>query len=124
MLINPRTTLLLLLPLLLGMRDPFVPVEDPCREMSLSQWHYGGSVGAGSRLMAFLRDDTGKWQRVEKDAVLHNRWRIVQVADDALTIASAESCEPQVQRLIREGTQYDKKDKPVGAHGAAVDSRQ
>lgn len=33
------------LSLLAAERDPFQPVEDPCRTAQLSQWRYGGAVG-------------------------------------------------------------------------------
>ena len=35
------------LSLLAAERDPFQPVEDPCRTAQLSQWRYGGAAGDG-----------------------------------------------------------------------------
>ena len=35
------------LSLLAAERDPFQPVEDPCRTVQLSQWRYGGAAGDG-----------------------------------------------------------------------------
>ncbi len=48
-------------------RDPFQPVEDPCRAAQLSQWRYGGAAGDGAGWMGFLQDGSGTWRRVRLD---------------------------------------------------------
>lgn len=42
------------LSLLAAERDPFQPVEDPCRTVQLSQWRYGGAAGDGAGWTGFL----------------------------------------------------------------------
>ena len=42
------------LSLLAAERDPFQPVEDPCRAAQLSQWRYGGAAGDGAGWMGFF----------------------------------------------------------------------
>ena len=42
------------LSLLAAERDPFQPVEDPCRTAQLSQWRYGGAAGDGAGWTGFL----------------------------------------------------------------------
>ena len=44
------------LSLLAAERDPFQPVEDPCRTVQLSQWRYGGAAGDGAGWTGFLQD--------------------------------------------------------------------
>ncbi|STT46003.1 type IV pilus biogenesis protein PilP [Klebsiella pneumoniae] len=46
------------LSLLAAERDPFQPVEDPCRTAQLSQWRYGGAVGDEAGWTGFLQDGT------------------------------------------------------------------
>lgn len=41
------------LSLLAAERDPFQPVEDPCRTVQLSQWRYGGAAGDGAGWTVF-----------------------------------------------------------------------
>ncbi|VTO14497.1 type IV pilus biogenesis protein PilP [Klebsiella variicola] len=55
------------LSLLAAERDPFQPVEDPCRTVQLSQWRYGGAAGDGAGWTGFLQDGSGKWRRVRMD---------------------------------------------------------
>ncbi|VFZ36745.1 type IV pilus biogenesis protein PilP [Klebsiella pneumoniae] len=43
------------LSLLAAERDPFQPVEDPCRTAQLSQWRYGGAVGDDAGWTALLQ---------------------------------------------------------------------
>ena len=47
------------LSLLAAERDPFQPVEDPCRAAQLSQWRYGGAAGDGAVWMGRLQDGSG-----------------------------------------------------------------
>lgn len=43
------------LSLLAAERDPFQPVEDPCRTVQLSQWRYGGAAGDAQAGRGFCR---------------------------------------------------------------------
>lgn len=123
--INLRAVVLLILPALLGMRDPFAPVDDPCRGKQLHLWQYGGLVDARPRTIGFLRDEAGKWRRAELGMSLYEHWRISQVTADRLTVDSAEGCEPRQWHLIRGGLQNDKKDRPAGAaDSTTADGRQ
>lgn len=45
------------LSLLAAGRDPFLPVEDPCRTAQLSQWRYGGAAGDGAGWTGFCRTE-------------------------------------------------------------------
>ncbi|EGF60515.1 HofP DNA utilization family protein, partial [Klebsiella sp. MS 92-3] len=63
------------LSLLAAERDPFQPVEDPCRTAQLSQWRYGGAVGDEAGWTGFLQDGNGKWRRVRMDEQLPTGWR-------------------------------------------------
>lgn len=119
-----RGVLVLFLPLLLGMRDPFVPVEDPCRTTQLSQLQYAGSMDSGQRQIAFLRDEKGKWRRVQREDVLMPGWRITEITMESLTIETGAACEPSQWRIIKGEIEHDKKDKPAGAVTAAAAGRQ
>lgn len=121
---NLRGALMLFLPLLLGMRDPFLPVDDPCRTVQLSQLQYAGNIDSGQRQIAFLRDEKGKWQRVEREDAPLSGWRITAIATESLTMETGEACEPSQWRIIKGETEHDKKDKPAGAVTAAATGRQ
>lgn len=121
---NLRGALMLFLPLLLGMRDPFLPVDDPCRIAQLSQLQYAGSVDSGQRQIAFLRDEKGKWRRIQREDVLLAGWRITEIAPQSLTMETGEACEPSQWRIIKGEIEHDKKDKPAGADTAAAAGRQ
>ncbi len=64
------------LSLLAAERDPFQPVEDPCRTAQLSQWRYGGAVGDDAGWTGFLQDGNGKWRRVRMDEQLPTAGRV------------------------------------------------
>lgn len=119
-----RAALVLLLPLLLGMRDPFIPPDDPCRTAQLSRWQYAGSVDSGQRQIAFLRDEKGKWRRIQREDVLMSGWRITEITTQSLTMETGEACEPSQWRIIKGEIEHDKKDKPAGAVTAAAAGRQ
>lgn len=119
-----RAALVLLFPLLLGMRDPFIPPDDPCRTAQLSRWQYAGSVDSGQRQIAFLRDEKGKWRRIQREDVLMSGWRITEITTQSLTMETGEACEPLQWRIIKGEIEHDKKDKPAGAVTAAAAGRQ
>ncbi len=121
---NLRGALMLFLPLLLGMRDPFLPVDDPCRIAQLSQLQYAGSVDSGQRQIAFLRDEKGKWRRIQREDLLMTGWRITEITAESLTMETGEACEPSQWRIIKGEIEHDKKDKPAGADTAAAAGRQ
>ncbi|HAT3953779.1 MULTISPECIES: HofP DNA utilization family protein [Enterobacteriaceae] len=108
-------------PLLCGMRDPFVPIEDPCHHAQLSLWRYRGAAASGDRLIGIVQRGDDKWQRVEKDAVLHTGWRVLQVTPENLMVETGTGCEPQRWQWTREGTTKNEQDKPANtaASGAA-----
>lgn len=119
-----RSALMLFLPLLLGMRDPFLPVDDPCRIAQLSQLRYAGSVDSGQRQIAFLRDEKGKWRRIQREDLVMSGWRITEITAESLTMETGEACEPSQWRIIKGVVEHDKKDKPAGAVTAAAAGRQ
>ncbi len=121
---NVRGVLMLFLPLLLGMRDPFIPVDDTCRNAQIGRWQYAGSVDSGPRQIAFLRDEKGKWRRIAREDVLMSGWRITDITSESLTMETDEACEPSQWRIIKGEIKHDKKDKPAGAVTAAAAGRQ
>ena len=76
------------LSLLAAERDPFQPVEDPCRAAQLSQWRYGGAAGDGAGWMGFLQDGSGTWRRVRLDEQLPTGWRVNRLTDSELDIVT------------------------------------
>lgn len=118
---NPERALLLLLtvPLLCGMRDPFAPVMDGCRTAQLADWHYRGGTQSASRLIGVVQERDEGWRRVEVGQALNAGWRVTEVTLDSLTVETGEGCEPRVWQWKREGTLNDKKDRAVDA-GAGV----
>ncbi|MEO3991638.1 HofP DNA utilization family protein [Pseudocitrobacter cyperus] len=118
--IDPRCVIVLLAPLLLAMRDPFVPVDDPCHTAQLSLLQYAGHVDDGLRQIGFLRDEKGQWRRVERDAMLNSRWRIAEITAENLTLNLGAECDPSHWRVIKGENTNDKKDKPAGAVTAAT----
>ena len=47
--------ILLVVPLLCGLRDPFAPVDDPCHSAQLNLWRFGGTIEAGGRTMGIVQ---------------------------------------------------------------------
>ena len=103
------------LSLLAAGRDPFLPVEDPCRAAQLSQWRYGGAAGDGAGWMGFLQDGSGTWRRVRLDEQLPTGWRVNRLTDSELDIVTPPGCEPPAWRWQRKGKQDDAMDKPAFA---------
>ncbi|ASG62555.1 hypothetical protein CEW81_01950 [Kluyvera genomosp. 3] len=50
--LNIPLGILLALPLLCGLRDPFAPVDDPCHSAQLNLWRFGGTIEAGDERWA------------------------------------------------------------------------
>ena len=103
---NPERALLLLLivPLLCGMRDPFAPAIDTCQTAQLANWHYRGGTQSAQRLIAVMLDSDGRWQRVEAEQTLSAGWRIKAITLDSLTVETGEGCEPQRWHRVAAGT--------------------
>ncbi|HCI6430484.1 HofP DNA utilization family protein [Klebsiella quasipneumoniae] len=103
------------LSLLAAERDPFQPVEDPCRAAQLSQWRYGGAAGDGAGWTGFLQDGSGTWRRVRLDEQLPTGWRVSRLTVGELEIVTPPGCEPPAWRWQREGKQNDAMDKPAAS---------
>ncbi|MEW5561816.1 HofP DNA utilization family protein [Enterobacter asburiae] len=102
--------IVLLLPLLLGMRDPFLPAEDRCSSAQITLWHYRGMVSLGEQRTGIVLDASGKWQRLTQGQTLSNGWTVVAVQPDRMDMTAGTDCEPSQWRWIKEGTQHDSKD--------------
>lgn len=111
---------MLMLPALLGMRDPFAPVEDKCQTAQLTQWHYRGVIHQGKRTIGIMLRDDDKWQRVEQGKVIYATWRVSSVTSSTLQVEIGRDCEVANWQWQREATVYDKKDSlaPIGDHPA------
>ena len=120
----PRIAALARSALLAAERDPFQPVEDPCRTAQLSQWRYGGAAGDGAGWTGFLQDGSGKWRRVRMDDQLPTGWRVSRLTAGELEIVTPSGCEPPAWRWQREGKQYDAMDKPSATAAAAGGGRR
>ncbi|MGL5699249.1 MAG: HofP DNA utilization family protein [Kluyvera sp.] len=115
-----RAWLLLALPLLVAMRDPFAPVIDPCQAAQLSQWHFRGVVHSGSRMIGLMQGTEGQWRRVETGTLFNAGWRVIEIAADSLTTDTGIGCEPQRWQWKREGTPDDKKELSTHTARSAV----
>ncbi|WP_312952570.1 HofP DNA utilization family protein [Superficieibacter sp.] len=107
--------LLIALPLITGMRDPFQPPEDRCRKAQLTQWYYQGAIARWPRLIGLVRNPEGKWQRVETGSELPTGWRIVRIAPQSIEIETGPGCDPARWVWSREG----KKDEKMDSHSVA-----
>ncbi|POP43220.1 DUF2531 domain-containing protein [Superficieibacter electus] len=103
--------LLIMLPMAIGMRDPFQPPEDHCHIAQLSQWRYQGTIARASRQVGLLRDAQGKWRRVEMNSQLPTGWRVVQLSTQAVEIETGLGCEPARWSWSREGEPHEDRDK-------------
>ena len=52
--------------ILTGMRNPFLPPEDPCQIAEWSTWRYQGMVSVGERPIGIVHDGQHKWRRVSE----------------------------------------------------------
>ena len=112
------------LSLLAAGRDPFLPVEDPCRTAQLAQWRYGGATGDDAGWRGFLQDGSGKWQRGQINEQLSTGWRVNRMTAGELEIATPAGCEPPAWRWQREGKQHNAMDKPPVSAAASGGGRR
>ncbi|KNC90197.1 HofP DNA utilization family protein [Trabulsiella odontotermitis] len=122
-----KPVLIALLPLLIGMRDPFAPPVDRCHTQQLTQWHYLGSIGHMQRRIGLLKDGEGKWHRVESGMPFETGWRVLDITDKQITVRTGEGCDPALWTWIKEGKNDESMDKPVdlpaGTDGAGRKKR-
>ncbi|MDA8487374.1 MULTISPECIES: HofP DNA utilization family protein [Kluyvera] len=118
--LNIPLGILLALPLLCGLRDPFAPVDDPCHSAQLNLWRFGGTIEAGGRTMGIVQRDDETWQRLENDTLLKTGWRVTEITPDELTVDVGTGCEPQRWQWKREGTSHHEKDKSADTAASAA----
>ena len=99
---------LLLLPLLLGLRDPFQPPESRCPDATLHQWRYVGVV-LGAVPVAIVRDETSRWLRLRRGDTLAQGSRVAALNEKELVIDMPGACELPQWRWQRQGTKQDEK---------------
>jgi len=97
---------LLLLPLLLGLRDPFQPPASRCPDATLRQWRYVGVV-LGKVPVAIVRDETSRWLRLRHGDTLTQGGRVRALDEKELVIDMPGACEPAEWRWQRQGTKQD-----------------
>ncbi|WP_123349886.1 MULTISPECIES: HofP DNA utilization family protein [unclassified Enterobacter] len=112
--------IVLALPLLLGMRDPFQPPDDPCRIAQLPLWRYYGVIASQTRQIGLLRDATGNWRRVQPESQLPAGWQIRQFTEREMLITTGAGCEPARWRWQRESQKNEVRDSDVADSAAAV----
>ena len=105
-----RALVLVFLPGLLGMRDPFQMPEDACSASQLSQWHYRGRVVLGEQVTGLVLDAAGKWRRLSPGQRLDNQWTVTGISQQQIDITLNPECEPSQWHWAKEGTNHDPKD--------------
>ncbi|URN98980.1 DUF2531 family protein [Leclercia adecarboxylata] len=105
---------LLLLPLLLGMRDPFQAPVSRCPDAALSQWRYAGLV-SGAVPVGIVRDERSRWLRVRRGATLPQGWRVITLDEKELVIDTSEACDQPLWRWQRQGTKNENMDRGTAA---------
>lgn len=105
-----RIPILLALPLLLGMRDPFLPAEDRCATAQMMLWHYRGVVSSGKQRIGMVRDASGKWRRLKSGQRLENGWVVSGIQPEQIDMAADADCETSQWHWPKEGTKHDAKD--------------
>ncbi|MCU6667948.1 DUF2531 family protein [Enterobacteriaceae bacterium H4N4] len=106
----------LLLPLILGMRDPFKAPESRCPNAALSQWRYAGFV-MGPVPVGIVRDEQARWLRVRHGESLPTGGRVVVLNENELVIDTLGRCEPARWRWQRQGmTQNEDRDRRTATH--------
>lgn len=115
-----RLILVLALPLLLAMRDPFQPPEDPCRIAQLPLWRYHGVIASQARQIGLLRDAAGGWRRVKPESQLPEGWKILQFTEQEMLITTGAGCDPARWRWQRESQKNEVRDSDVADGAAAV----
>ncbi|MDA8492054.1 HofP DNA utilization family protein [Kluyvera georgiana] len=113
-------SILLVVPLLCGLRDPFAPVDDPCHSAQLNLWRYRGAIAMDGRTIGLVQRDDEVWQRLENDTVLNTGWRVTTLTPDELTVDVGTGCEPQRWQWKREGTTHNEKDKSADTAASAA----
>jgi pilus assembly protein HofP len=102
--------LLVCLPMLLGMRDPFQPPRLNCPGGKTGEWRYSGLV-VGKTALGIVRDAHGRWLRVRPGELLSTGWRVEALNEMDIVIDTLAACEPQRWRWPREGTtQHENRD--------------
>lgn len=107
---DTRRVLLLALPLLLGMRDPFQPPPDRCQTAALAQWRFQGFITVNGHRRGMLRNPEGRWYRASAGESLATGWRVVSVTEQKLQIATAAGCEPAQWQWQRQGAEDENMD--------------
>jgi len=118
-----RRALLLALPLLLGMRDPFQPLPDRCQTAALTQWRYQGFITVNGQRRGVLRSPEGRWHRVAAGESLPPGWRVVSLTEQTLQVATAADCEPAQWQWQRQGAKDEKVDSGDRAASQRADGR-
>jgi len=113
--------LLLVLPLLLAMRDPFQPLPDRCQTAALAQWRYQGFITVNDQRRGVLRSPEGRWHRAAAGQSLPPGWRVVSVTEQTLQITTAADCEPAQWQWQRQGAKDEKVDSGSGAASQRAD---
>lgn len=109
-----RLFIALMLPVLLGARDPFQPPEDRCVIAKLPLWHYHGVIASQGRQIGLLRDAAGGWRRVRPETQLPGGWQVLQLNEQELLITTGSGCVPGRWRWPREGLKHETKDTFTG----------
>ncbi|MFK3663020.1 HofP DNA utilization family protein [Scandinavium sp. NPDC088450] len=105
-----RVLLLVFIPGLLGMRDPFQIPEDKCSVSQLAMWHYRGMADFGGLVTGIVQDAEGKWHRLRPGQQLENRWTVSGITLEQIDLTLNAECEPSQWRWVKEGTNHDSKD--------------
>jgi len=101
-----KCRVLLLLPLLLGMRDPFQAPVSRCPDAALRQWRYTGVV-LGPVPVAIVRDEKSRWLRLRRGDTLAQGGKVRALDEKELVIDMPGACEPPQWRWQRQGTKQD-----------------
>lgn len=94
---------LICLPLLLGMRNPFLAPQVNCPNGKTGAWRYSGLV-MGKAPLGIVLDAGGRWHRVRPGEALPTGWQVVALNEKEIVIDTLAGCEPQHWRWPREGT--------------------
>lgn len=116
-----RVVLMLLLPGILGMRDPFQPPEDKCSTSQLERWHYRGWITHGDFPIALVEDPLGQWRRMKQGEWIGAKWRVTKIETEQIALSLGAECEPSQWRWRKEGTENVAKD--ISAVNAADERR-
>ncbi len=94
--------ILICLPALTGMRDPFQPPDMRCPDGKEGQWRYAGMV-QGPTTLGMVQDENARWLRVRVGDNLPTGWRVAAVNKQEMVIDALAECEPRLWRWPREG---------------------